>query len=54
MASTNAYFGDFPDYEVPSVLDGKDEVQIVTNGLMSGSQDLDRPYSGHEIGFGAQ
>ncbi|ARE39221.1 Atc1 protein [Rhodovulum sp. P5] len=51
MAGTNAYFEDFPDYEPPDVIEGQDEVQVVANGTLSGSQDLDRPYVGHEIGF---
>lgn len=53
MASTNAYFEDFPDYEEPSILEGLDDVQVMVTGTLSGSSDPDRPYSGHEIGFGA-
>lgn len=53
MASTNAYFEDFPEYEEPSVVEGLDEVQISAMGTLSGSSDQDRPYSGHEIGFNA-
>lgn len=53
MASTNAYFEDFPDYETPEVIESQDEVQVVASGALSGSQDLDRPYSGHQIGFRA-
>lgn len=51
MASTNAYFEDFPDYDTPEVIENEEDVQIVSSGTLSGSQDLDRPYSGHEIGF---
>jgi hypothetical protein len=35
-----------------NVLEGRDEVQVAVTGVLSGSQDLDRPYSGHVIGFG--
>lgn len=51
MATTNAYFEDLPEYDTPSVIQNVEDVQIVASGTLSGSQDLDRPYSGHEIGF---
>jgi len=52
MANTNAYFEDFPDYEARGVREESDEVIVSVNGSLSGSQDPDRPYSGHQIGFG--
>ena len=52
MASTNAYFEEFPEYEQPEVLEGEDQVRVAVTGVLTGNQDLDRPYSGHVIGFG--
>lgn len=53
MASTNAVFDEYPEYEEPSVLENEDKFQIIASGTMYGSSDPDRPYSGHEIGIGA-
>jgi len=49
MASTNAIFDEYPEYEEPSISDNGDNIQILVSGTMYGSSDQDRPYSGHEI-----
>ncbi len=51
MASTNAIFDEYPEYEPPAVTHNGDNVQVIAQGTMYGSQDLDRPYSGHEVGI---
>jgi len=53
MASTNAIFDEYPEYDEPRVSDNGDNVQILVAGTMYGSSDQDRPYSGHEIGVSA-
>lgn len=53
IASTNAIFDEYPEYEEPSISDNGDNVQILVAGTMYGSSDQDRPYSGHEIGVSA-
>jgi hypothetical protein len=53
MASTNAIFDEYPEYEEPSISDNGDNIQILVSGTMYGSSDQDRPYCGHEIGVNA-
>lgn len=53
IASTNAVFDEYPEYEEHSVLENDDTFQIIVSGTMYGSSDQDRPYSGHEIGIRA-